>query len=371
MAIERADVETMAYRMSSRSDVPWHNLGKPITHDAEPEEMGREADLLWTVSKRRNIVLGTLDGLPEGVSLAEYVVGGGKLLSVNDFFTLVRDSDNKILGPAGKDCLPTQNITLFKFLKKFTDAGKMTMETAGALQGGRQVWVLAKLKMRLTLPGGDIVEGYLLISSPHIWGKSLVIKFVTIRVICANTFALAMRETTYGKGFRMPHIREFDDETVQAEAEATLGLATEMFDSFKEKAELLASASVDTDVQVRYIADVLQPEIVKAHLGMDFYDKYPANERAKILVDPSSPKFDPQSLNRTAFSVFTQLAKQPGADMESSSGTLWGAFNAVTYHADHLAGRNRDNALTSAWFGANAVTKARAMDRAVLLAKAL
>jgi hypothetical protein len=49
---------------------------------------------------------------------------------------------------------------------------------------------------------------------------------------------------------------------------------------------------------------------------------------------------------------------------------MWGAFNALTYHTDHVAGRDRDNALTSAWFGARAATKVKALDRAVQLAQA-
>ncbi len=48
---------------------------------------------------------------------------------------------------------------------------------------------------------------------------------------------------------------------------------------------------------------------------------------------------------------------------------MWGAFNAVTYYCDFLAGRDRDNALHAAWFGPKAVTKSKALGRALAIAE--
>jgi phage/plasmid-like protein (TIGR03299 family) len=294
-----ADVETMAYYKESQADVPWHGFGNPITHEATPEEMAEQSGTLWTVSKRATLTYSTPKGLPDGTSLVQYLLNGGQLMPVEKYFTIVRDSDNKVFGPAGPDYVPTQNVSLFNFLKKFTEAGQMRMETAGALQGGKQVWVLAKLKMRLTLPGGDVVEGYLLISSPHIWGKSLVIKFVTIRVVCHNTFTMAMGDTTYGKGFRMPHVRPFDEE-VAREAEITLGLAAEMFGNFEATSNLLAKTPVTDDVVVRYMADLMQPEMIRASFGKNFYTGQSEAKQAELLLDPNSPQLDPTQFKRSA-----------------------------------------------------------------------
>lgn len=357
-----ADLESMAYFKESEVDVPWHGLGNPISFSATPEEMGDAAGLNWTVSKRPVRV-------PLRVPEPGQPWNFDELLKVDDFFHLVRDSDNKVLGPAGKDYIPTQNIQALNFFKNFTEAGKMRMETAGSLQGGKQIWVMAKLMYSFKLPGGDEIRGYLLLSSPHIWGKSLVIKFVTIRVVCANTFAMAMSDSKYGKGFRMPHIRAFDGD-VAKEAEITLGIATELFEGFEQSANLLVEAKVDTDVVIRYIADIFQPELVTEQFGKTFY-KLDEMKQAELLVDPTSPKLDPTQFKRSAFDVFNSVNRQPGAGLESTTGTMWGAFNAITYYTDHIAGRDRDNAMHSAWFGPKAVQKTEALERAKQIARVL
>ena len=58
----------------------------------------------------------------------------------------------------------------------------------------------------------------------------------------------------------------------------------------------------------------------------------------------------------------------PGHDL--AHGTLWGAFNVVCYVIDHLAGRNDDNRLESAWFGNGKDAKSRAIDIALEIAGA-
>lgn len=354
----------MAYRKESRADVPWHGLGEAIEHDSTPAEMLVAAGLDWTVSKRPLFTPHNTEPID---TLENYVKYGGKVLPVSDYFALVRDSDNKILGPAGKDYLPIQNAQAFDFFKKFTDAGHMRMETAGSLQGGTQVWVLAKLMWSFKLPGDDEVRGYLLMSSPHIWGKSFVMKFVTIRVVCMNTFVMAMNEASSSRGFRMPHIRAFDAE-VQQEAAITLGIAKELFDGFEATSNKLAQTKVNTEVVIRYVADIFQPELLIDAFGKS-YGKANEFEQARLIVAPDSPRLVPSQLKRTAYDVFNAVTRQPGATLESSVGTMWGAFNAVTYYTDHQAGRSRDNALYAAWFGPKAATKGLALKRAVQIAE--
>lgn len=355
------DIETIAYRYEDESSKPWHRLGVPIHHDASPQEMLVEAGLDWTVSKRPTRAPRTL---PVGSGEWDW----SSAILVDDFFALVRDSDNKVLGPCGKDYVPTQNYQAFEFFKKFCESGQMRMETAGSLQGGTQVWVLAKLLMTFTLPGGDEVRGYLLFNSPHVWGKSLTIKFVTIRVVCANTLAMAMGESKYGKGFRAPHVRAFDSE-VAKEAELSLGIATELFSEFEATAKKLAATKVDPEVVVRYVADTFQDDLIEEQFGKSFYKMDPMKQ-ASLLVDVNSPRVDTSKFKRTAYDAFNALNRQPGADLESSAGTLWGSFNAITYYCDFLAGRDRDNALTSSWFGPRAAIKAQAWRRAAQLAEA-
>lgn len=319
-------VETMAYA----GDVPWHGLGTKVEDDLTPAEMMEAAGLDWTVSRRPVFV-------PQTPGF-DHVEG---TLTTKDWGMLVRDSDNHILGPCGKNYVPIQNEEVFGFFDKFVKNGDMTMGTAGSLENGRQVWGLANIKQGFKLPGGDEVQGHLLISHPHQWGKSLTIMFTPVRVVCNNTLTMALGMG--GERFRMPHVRSFDAE-VQAAAEQALGLASDQLEQFEEQSQFLASKQYKEDDFDRFLAQLFQPTLV---------------------VDNT---VDRTQFNRTCETVHSLIGTQPGAKM--SEGSWWSALNAVTYYVDHKAGRNRDASLNSAWFGPRAATKRKALQLATEYAEA-
>ena len=75
-----------------------------------------------------------------------------------------------------------------------------------------------------------------------------------------------------------------------------------------------------------------------------------------------------EQLSKPAKGCYEVLETQPGA--EYAEGSFWQLINSVTYYTDHQAGRNANNRLNSAWFGANANRKNQAMDKAIELANA-
>ena len=81
------------------------------------------------------------------------------------------------MGKCGDSYVPFQNSEVMDFFKKFTDAGQMTMETAGSLKEGKDVWGLAKLTDKFQLAGDDEVKGYLLLNNSHQVGKAMTIMF--------------------------------------------------------------------------------------------------------------------------------------------------------------------------------------------------
>jgi len=331
------EVETMAYAGA----VPWHGLGVPVEDNLTPVEMMQAADLDWTVSKRPAYTINEpahREGMDES-----------NLLYVEDHHFLTRDSDNKVLSHCGSDYVPIQNEEIFDFFKKFTEAGHMTMETAGSLKSGSEVWGLAKIAADFQLAGGDEVKGYLLINQPHISGKAMTIKFTPIRVVCNNTLTVALRDG--GAAFRMPHIRAFDDDVRQAAAEA-LGLSKARREEFKKQAEFLSSKQFTGDSVSNYIAELYQKDL--------FVEK--AKDPQLIMRE----KF-----TRTADMVMTAIDQSPGATLKAAKGTWWGALNGVTFVEDHQRkGQAEGNALHSAWFGAGANRKAKALEKAIEYAEA-
>ena len=323
-------VETMAYA----GEVPWHGLGNKVEDTLTPTEMLEAAGLDWTVSRRAMFTT-----QEPGTNQTEGT------LTTSDYGVLVRDSDNKILGPCGKNYIPVQNEQVFSFFDKFVKAGDMTMGTAGSLNGGKQVWGLANIRQGFTLPGGDEVQGHLLISHPHEWGKSLTIMFTPVRVVCNNTLTMALGME--GQRFRMPHIREFDMDVQQA-AEEALGLASTQLEAFEQQSNLLAGVQYKDDQFDRFMAQLFQPQLINLAANDEPLDK--------------------TLFNRTVNQVHELVRTQPVANM--SEGSWWSALNAVTYYVDHKAGRNRDSSLSNAWFGPRAALKRRALQLATEYAEA-
>jgi phage/plasmid-like protein (TIGR03299 family) len=330
------EIETMAWT----GDAPWHGLGVEVTPDLTPEEMMKAAELDWSVSKRPAYTLDT----------PSWNDNSGVIQAPDNFF-IVRDSDNKVLSQAGSSYVPIQNEDIFEFFKKFTEAGHMTMETAGSLKGGSEIWGLAKIAEDFELAGGDMIKGYLLINQPHIVGKSMVIKLTPIRVVCNNTLTIALKEQGAGT-FRMPHVKEFNQDVIRS-AEEALGISAEVMTRFKEGATFLSKKKAKTGDVLNFISSVYQPGL----LG--------PNGKP---IDEQTPMRD--QLNQSASLVFDALDKQPGADLASTKGTWWGALNAVTYVEDHMRKEvEQGNALHRAWFGSGALTKSRALDQALQYAK--
>lgn len=305
----------MAYRESKGR--PWHHLGTPVGDDLTPQEMMVAAGLDWEVETVPTFAQIGSKHVPTGTN------------------ALVRTSDQSVLAPMiGNDWKPVQNAEAFDFFSEFVSSGDMVMDTAGSLKDGRIVWALADVKEGFELFGGDEVKGYLLFSNPHVYGKSIDIKFVAERVVCNNTLVVALNEV--GKpAVRVNHRRQFDADEVKR----ILGIGQAKLDSFKEAAQLLGE---------------------KKYTDYDF-------ERFLVKVFGESNK-EGKTLSRTGLQALEIVNSQPGAEFRP--GTWWNAYNAVTYLTDHELGRSEDTRMASAWFGGNAKRKIDALNTAIAFAEA-
>jgi phage/plasmid-like protein (TIGR03299 family) len=318
------EVETMAYA----HETPWHGLGRRVTPDMTDQEMLVAAGLDWRVDKHDLIV-----------------EAGGERQVIKGRKALIRSTDNRFMDVVGDDWNPIQNADAMKFFRSFVEAGEATMETAGSLRGGKMVWGLARLGTDFTLPGGDRVNGYLLLGSPHEHGKAGIGRVTPVRVVCANTFAAAM---IGGAKFeaRFNHRYSFDPE----KAREAMGLARDGMSQFEKNAKMLMSLNMTREDAVRILAPVYQPDLV---------GETPSSGELPELVDGGE-------LGPRMTKIMTAYEKAPGA----TPGTGWGVFNAVTYFGDHVAGKanDRDARLASAWTGTEARRKNVVFQRLLELA---
>ena len=312
-------VETMAYA----GQVPWHGLGVPVSNDLTPRQMQEKAGLDWKVRE-----------------VESYIDYDGKRIATGQK-SLVRESDGKILTNVGENWNPVQNEEAFDFFHEFVSSGDMEMHTAGSLKGGQMVWALAKVKESFDLFGGDKVESYLLFSNPHLYGKSIDIRFTPIRVVCNNTLSLSLAEQAE-RSIKVGHRGSFNADEVKK----ALGIASDKLKTYKEMAEFLGSKRYNIDSLVEYY-NTVYPRTA---------DKRVQNKELSI-----------ETLSKNATACYDALEQQPGA--KYAEGSWWQAFNSVTYVTDHLQGRNADNRLYSSWFGGNQIKKRNALQTALEFAE--
>lgn len=162
-----ADVETM---FSVRVK-PWHGIGTVVEECPNSEEALRLAGLDWKVEQKD---VCTSDGV---------LVSGYK--------ANVRDFDQSVLGIVSDRYQVVQNEEAFAFTDELLGGG-VRYETAGALQGGRRTFLLARLPQRFII-AGDEVEPYFVIMNSHDGSCSIKAAMTPVRVVCQNTLNLAFR----------------------------------------------------------------------------------------------------------------------------------------------------------------------------------
>lgn len=309
-------------QMAYAGDVPWHGLGVKVSNDLTPEQMMDAAGLNWKVE-----AIPALATLPNG----EVIETGHS--------ALVRDFDSKVLDVITNDWHPTQNSEAFEFFNDFVAAGDMEMHTAGSLKDGTIVWALAKVNESFEICGGrDKVDAFLHFTNPHMYGRSIDVRFTPIRVVCNNTLTLSLRSESKNK-VKVSHRRQFDGDEVKE----ALGIAKHKLAKYKEMAQYLSEKRYNDESIVDYFARVFP-----------------------VLTQKDVAR---KELSKSADLALNQyLNDQPGA--EFGEGSFWQAFNTVTYMTDHIIGRTADSRLTSAWYGANKGLKTKALETAVEMADA-
>jgi phage/plasmid-like protein (TIGR03299 family) len=308
--------------MAYKGEKPWHGLGTAVEQFDDVDDMLAAANLNWNVrkvaifSKENKIVTG--------------------------LYGLERDIDKEILTVVGKRYVPTQNREALNFMSKFVAKGDMHLETAGALDGGRYVWGLAKLRNGFTLPGGDAVHGHLLIAIPHKMGYAIQMRFTATRVVCENTLSMALGEGR--AAFSMPHLSVFD-EKAYSKAEEALGLSEEKMTQFQRNAETLAKIKLGADDTIRLLAKIFQPD-----------DKVEDILKGKVAQ------------GRKLKQILESIESAPGAQLETAKGTAWGVLNGLTFLDSHGDAKRNDSRMMSTWFGQNATTTNKLFNNLLQLA---
>ena len=190
-----ANVETMFYVREK----PWHGLGTRVETAPTSIDALVLAGLDWTV-EQKNVYA------EDGSLIPGYKVN-------------TRSTDNAALGIVSDRYKVVQNEEAFQFTDDLLGKG-VTYETAGALQGGRKVWMLARMPHRYIIAGDEIAP-YLVVMNSHDGSSGIKVAMTPIRVVCQNTLNLALNSAK-----RIWTTKHTENVMLRVhEAEETLGLA--------------------------------------------------------------------------------------------------------------------------------------------------
>jgi len=308
-------VETMAYA----GQVPWHGLGTNVPADISVDDMLVQAGLDWEVER---VPIYTGDNRDEPVP---------------EHLAIRRATDKLVYDIVSPRWKPVQNREILSFFRNWTEAGDATIETAGSLRQGRQVWALANLGTGWKLNGNDEVKGYVLLVGSHESGKATVLRTTSVRVVCANTLAASLWEKAKSE-VRWTHASDFDPDA----ARERLAISRDAISAMERAARTLQKLKLDLDKKIEILQPVFQPQM----------------DAADLIADQTH-------LSPLMKSILWSDSKAPGA----VPGSGWGILNGVTHTLDHMTNtRTPDGRFYAAQLGHHASNKQKVLKSLLELA---
>lgn len=225
-----ANVESMFYVRTT----PWHGLGTRVEEALNSQDALHYSGLDWTV-QQEPLMTETFKDVP-------------------GFRANVRSDNGKILGIVGDKYKVVQNHEAFAFTDALIGEG-VRYETAGSLNGGRKVWMLARLPERYRLMDEE-VDPFIVFTNSHDGSGAIRVAPTPVRVVCQNTLNLAL--TTAKRSWSMMHTSG-----VQAkldEAHDALFKADFYMKALQNEAERLSMQMVSDRQVLKWIDELLPLE---------------------------------------------------------------------------------------------------------------
>ncbi len=231
------NVESM---FSANRVVPWHyELTKDVTKLIQEAPTSKDAlhlaGLDWDV-------LQTPVYMENGIEIPNYKAN-------------VRSTDNACLGIVSDRYQIVQNTEAFEFTDAIvgeTEDGVVKYETAGSLCGGKRIWLLAKMPTRKVLD--DEVDPYMFFSNSHDGSGAIRIGMTPIRIVCANTLAMALNGAK--RSWSTKHVGDMQSKL--EEAKLCLSMADKYMKNLDIEADRLANAKLYRE-QIDEILDEMFP----------------------------------------------------------------------------------------------------------------
>lgn len=298
---------------------PWHGLGQALDAPATAEEALIAANLGWNVEKQTMYLNPTTP--------------------IESHMATVRADNQKVLGVVGKDYTVVQNTHAFAFFDSAVGTGEAIYQTAGSINEGKRVFIVAKLPGTIKAVKNDEVEKYLTFINAHDGTMALRMFWTPIRVVCQNTLNAALNRNGFKESIAIRHFGDINNR-IRA-AQDYLGLAHRYYADFENIVERLVAKQVSNQEVENFLKSCFE-------VGED------VSTRTKNQMEEVKNLFE----------------NDPKNNVEGIRGTAWSLYNAATQYADHEAvavSKSADKRMSAIMFGSSAKFKQIAMDSALAL----
>jgi phage/plasmid-like protein (TIGR03299 family) len=317
---------------------PWHEKGNRLEQPANAEEAIKAGGLDWDVDLEP---IQTPGNPPTAISRRMAVVR-----------TDLRQGDpSRVLGVVHPGFRPLQNREAVKLFDTLLGKGERHYHTGGHLRTGEIIWLLARLPDEIRIGGEDMVEPYMLFTNSHDGTIAVDMRLTTVRVVCRNTLALAMRRGNSSHVFKRAH--RFNAASLAKEAGEFYGMWKAETKTLESEFQRMHTRPFTADSFRRLLERLLPYPRPPARMAMDVA-LHRRHETAMQKVNEA----------REGIARVFSSGLSNGITIPPAEETLWGALNSVTAFVDHQQ-QVRGNRYAYILFGKGAALKRRAFDLAL------
>jgi phage/plasmid-like protein (TIGR03299 family) len=188
------------------------------------------------------------------------------------------------------------------------------------------------------------VEKYVLLSNSHDGTLAVRVGFTPIRVVCANTLAMA-HDSNASKLIRVKHSGNVVSNLEKIRE--TMNLADQEFETTAEQYRLLASREINTSDLEKYIKIVFATK--------------------KQMSDAEGNVEELNSGDRIKGKIINLFENGRGQNLPETRRTFWSAYQAVSEYVQYERGEDSQARLDNTWFGQGMQINKKALETAVTM----
>ena len=294
--------QTGKHSFFSVKEKAWHGLGQIVSDYPNSAEALRFAGLDFTVAKRKLFTYDNANSFGNSDSITPKI-------ELPNYFATVRTDNEQVLGVVGKDYEVVQNVDAFSFFDAIVGGEGIQYETAGALGKGERIFITAKLPDYIKVGSDDLIEKYLFLTTSHDGFGSIAAAFTPVRIVCANTLHAAMRNHT--NSIKIRHTTGAKERLEQAHK--VMGISNNLSKELETIFNYWAKVRI-TDTEVK--------KLIQLALT-------PNKETLQHIQAGKEDEFSTCFVNMCD-AAFEYAMSNPTQQQETTKGTVFGAYNAVT-----------------------------------------